>query len=126
MFLELELKHSVRLLSLRSHTGESNAPIFTCPFFPGVPDQPDLAETYYSQFDNEFEDEDEDDEDDDDDEAEGTLLATVVGAAGAAAGGDEDDMGDLIQHMETALSKEQTGADSTILVFQTKSFVSSS
>ena len=68
----------------------------------GVPDKPELAETYYSQFDDEFEEIDEDDED-----CEGTLLATVVGAAGAEGTG-EDDVGDLIQHMQTALNKEDT------------------
>ena len=68
----------------------------------GVPDKPELAETYYSQFDDEFEEIDEEEED-----CEGTLLATVVGAAGAEGTG-EDDVGDLIQHMQTALNKEDT------------------
>ena len=66
-----------------------------------MPEQPDLAETYYSQFDDEFEDEE------DEDEAEGTLLATVVGAGGGDGTGD-DEVGDLIQHMQTALNKEDT------------------
>ena len=74
---------------------------------PGVPDQPDLAETYYSQFDDEFEEIEEDGEEDEED-GEGTLLATVVGAAAAAEGTGDDDVGDLIQHMQTALNKEDS------------------
>ncbi len=71
----------------------------------GVPDNPELAETYYSQFDDEFEDVD---EEGDAEDGEGTLLATVLGAASNEATGD-DEVGDLIQHMQSALSKDDTG-----------------
>ncbi len=88
-----------------------NVSIIISNFVPGIPDKPDMAETYYSQFDDEFEEEDQDEilnedeeekvqqilealnreveeeyeneeDDDDDDENEGTLLATVMAGGG--------------------------------------------
>ena len=66
----------------------------------GIPDEPGLAETYYSQFDDEFEREGAGDGDDDDD-AEGTLLATVKLAG-------DDEVGDLINCMQNALDTSET------------------
>ena len=68
----------------------------------GVPSNPELAETYYSQFED-FEKDDEDeaggqrDDDDDDDDGEGTLVA-----------GADDDVEDLINCMKNALDKSDT------------------
>ncbi|KAL8590562.1 hypothetical protein ACOMHN_010998 [Nucella lapillus] len=83
-------------------------------FKDGIPDSPALAETYYSQFEEEFEEpspEKEEaglsDDDDDDDDDEGTIVAAH-----------EDDMADYINRLEKALdtpSNENTViADDTV------------
>ena len=86
--------------------------------WPGIPENEDLAATYYSQFDEEFED----DEGSDSDEAEGTLLSTVKAQTvidklagvkknnkdkNADSAGDEE-MRVFITCMQNALDKNET------------------
>ena len=77
----------------------------------GIPDRADLAETYYSQFDEDFEngdrsDGDDDDDDGDDDDGEGTLVAME--------GTKDSEFEDLIHFMETALDKGDTSKEQNI------------
>ena len=75
----------------------------------GIPDKPELAETYYSQFEDEFEggkgveivvsEDESSDEEDDHSEAGDTLLAGV---------GEEEEE-DLISCMQNALDQSDTG-----------------
>ena len=66
-----------------------------------MPETPDLAETYYSQFEDFEKDEDDDKAPEDDDDDEGTLVA-------GAAPGNEEEMEDLINCMQNALDKSDT------------------
>ena len=72
----------------------------------GIPERADLAETYYSQFEDEFEEEEEHAErlsgDEDSDEAEGTLLTTMVARE------EDNEVGDLINCMQNALDRSDT------------------
>ena len=69
----------------------------------GIPDNPQLAETYCSQFEGDFEDispekEEDDEDDDDDDEGEGTVVAAH-----------EENMADYISRLEGALDLPSSG-----------------
>ncbi|XP_076469959.1 serine/threonine-protein kinase Nek11-like [Babylonia areolata] len=87
-------------------------------FKDGIPDSPQLAETYYSQFEGDFEDSspdkeeadlsDDDGDDDDDDDDEGTIVAAH-----------EDDMADYIGHLERAL--ETSSGENTVIADDTVS-----
>lgn len=66
--------------------------------FTGIPDNPDLANTYYSQFEEEFEENDKtSDESEEELEEEGTVV------------GQEDDVADYINHLEGALHLNANG-----------------
>ena len=77
----------------------------------GIPESEQLANTYYSQFLDEFEnDGQEEEEEDDEDDAEGTLLATVKVVGNRQKNGEEgeDEVGDLINCMQNALDRSET------------------
>ena len=83
--------------------------------FVGIPGTPELAETYYSQFDDEFEIEDDiEDDGSDSDSNEGTLLSTVKGPKIANVHNEDvDSKGDeemrvFITCMQNALDKNDT------------------
>ena len=67
--------------------------------FTGIPDQPELAETYYSQF--EFDPDDDDEDGDGLNSTEGTLVAA-----------DEEE--DFIKCLQGALDKSEEGNTNTV------------
>lgn len=77
--------------------------IYQFSLFAGIPESEELANTFYSQFNDDFEEssperEEADEEEDEEEEGEGTLVA-----------GHEDEMADYISRLEGALDMPSNG-----------------